>query len=54
MPDEYKNRNIINVPISPSLVKARENTTTAVNSELNKRGKVKRTNTGLPNTYIII
>ena len=49
MPDEYKNQNIIDVPPSPSWAKVRD--TTMVPSELNKGGKVKRTNTGLPNTY---
>ena len=49
MPDEYKDQYVIDVPPSPPLMKVRENTT-VIPSELNKRGKVKRTNIGLPNT----
>ena len=48
MSDEYDNRYIIIVPPSPSWVKVRD--VKLDPSELNKRGEVKRTNTGLPNT----
>ena len=41
MSDEYKHQYIIDLLPSPSLVKVRD--TTVVPSELNKRGKVKRT-----------
>ena len=51
IPDECKSRYIIDVHPSPSLVKVRD--TTVVPSELNKRGVVQRTNTGLTNTYHI-
>ena len=47
MSDGYKNRYILDVPPSPPLVKVRD--TTVDPSELNKRGKVKRTNTSLYN-----
>ena len=48
---EYKKQYIIDVPPSSSWVRVRD--TTVVPSELNERGEVKRTNTGLPNTYHI-
>ena len=49
MSDEYKKQYTIDVPPSPSLAKVRD--TTMIPSELSKRGKVKRANTGLSNTY---
>ena len=52
MSDEHKNQYIIDVPPSSSLVKIQD--TTVVPSELDKRGKVKWANTGLPNTYHIM
>ena len=50
--DEYKSQYIIAVLRSSSWAKLRD--TTVVPSELNKGGVVKRTNTGLPNTYHIM